>query len=391
VIRLGFFTIWCVFGSLCGDNRGVRTAQRATATGHIDVRVAGAPIVGLRFHMDARAADLEDLAADLERQLIEISARRANLMVRLRRVELTRQTALDVLPGLSPGSPAILEGLTAAFKEGLELSTELTRLETRAAGIHARLADIAAEESVLRTMSRELAAIPGQSVADPDHRASQYSQAARQIYEIADVEHAETARLILEGPMQRLADAALEAELIGRSLSREPEEAAAATTRCRTAASEASERLGEVIAALLPLNPERGLVGAVRELLAAWSERGTVLLHVLGSERRMPQLAEITSYRILEQAIDNALSHGRSERIDVILSFLPSQMVAVIKDDGDGFDVSATDARLGRTDGLGLIQMRERAALVGGRVQVRSGLGLGTEVRVTVPDIRATT
>ncbi len=341
--------------------------------------------------MDARAADLEDLSADLERQLIDIGARRANLLVRLRRVELTRQTALDVLPGLTTGSAAILEGLTAAFNEGLELTTELTRLETRATGIHARLADIAAEQRVLRTMSRELALVPGQSVAGPDHRASQYSQAARQIYEIADVEHAETARLILEGPMQRLADAALEAELIGRSLVREPAEAVAATSRCRTAATEASERLSEVIAGLLPLNPDRGLVGAVRELLAAWSERGTVLLHVLGSERRMPQLAEITSYRILEQAIDNALTHGRSQRVDVILSFLPSQMVAVIKDDGDGFDVSATDARLGRTEGLGLIQMRERAALVGGRVQVRSGLGLGTEVRVTVPDSRATT
>ncbi|MEA2637426.1 MAG: hypothetical protein QOE18_483, partial [Chloroflexota bacterium] len=44
-----------------------------------------------------------------------------------------------------------------------------------------------------------------------------------------------------------------------------------------------------------------------------------------------------------------------------------------------------------RTDGLGMIEMRERAALVGGRAQVRSGLGLGTEVRVTVPDSSATT
>ena len=67
-----------------------------------------------------------------------------------------------------------------------------------------------------------------------------------------------------------------------------------------------------------------------------------------------------------------------------------AMVVAVVKDDGDGFDVGATDARLGRTDGLGMIQMRERAALVGGRVQVRSGLGLGTEVRVTIPDSRPT-
>jgi signal transduction histidine kinase len=339
--------------------------------------------------MDSRAADLEDLAAHLERELIDVGARRANLLVHLRRMEEARQKALEVLPGLV--SPAILSDITATFTEGLEMSTELTRLETRADGIRARLADITTEQNLLRTMSRQLAEVPGQSVADPHQRASRYSQAARQIYEIADVEHAETARLILEGPMQRLADAALEAELIGRSLTREPETAVGASTRCRAATADASEQLGEVIAGLLPLSEGRGLAGAIRELLAAWTDRGTVLLHILGSERPMPSLAEITMYRILEQAIDNALAHGRPQRVDAIISFLPHLVVAVVKDDGDGFDVGATDARLGRTAGLGLIQMRERAALVGGRVQVRSGLGLGTEVRVTIPDSRATT
>lgn len=339
--------------------------------------------------MDSRAADLEDLAAHLERELIDVGARRANLLVHLRRMEEARQKALEVLPGLV--SQAILSDITATFNEGLEMSTELTRLETRADGIRARLADITAEQTLLRTMSRQLAEVPGQAVADPHQRASRYSQAARQIYEIADVEHAETARLILEGPMQRLADAALEAELIGRSLTREPETAADASTRCRAATADASEQLGEVIAGLLPLSEGRGLAGAIRELLAAWTDRGTVLLHILGSERSMPSLAEITMYRILEQAIDNALAHGRPQRVDAIISFLPHLVVGVVKDDGDGFDVGATDARLGRTAGLGLIQMRERAALVGGRVQVRSGLGLGTEVRVTIPDSRATT
>lgn len=347
--------------------------------------------MGLRFHMDCRAADLEDLAADLERQLIEIGARRANLLVRLRRVEDARQAALEVLPALSTCPQALLADITATFAEDLDVSTEITRLEARAAGIRARLGHIADEQAVLRKMSRELAQVPGQSTVDPDQRASRYSQAARQIYEIADVEHAETARLILEGPMQRLWDAALEAELIGRSIAREPATAVGASARCRTAAADASDRLGEVISGLLPLNPDRGLVGAIRELTAGWAERGTILLHILGSERRIPQLAEITMYRILEQAIDNALTHGRPQRVDTILSFLPQTVVAVVKDDGDGFDVGATDARLGRTDGLGMIQMRERAALVGGRVQVRSGLGLGTEVRVTVPDGRATT
>ena len=358
-------------------------------SGHIDVRVAGAPIVGLRFHLDSRAADLDELAAELERQLIDVGAQRANLLVRLRKVEEARMQALDVLPAMA--SPAILSEIAATFAEGLEMSTELTRLETRSEGIRARLGDITAEQVHLRAMSRQLAQVPPKSVADPNQRASRYSQAARQIYEIADVEHAETARLILEGPMQRLADAALEAELIGTTLAREPATAVGASSRCRTAATDASEQLGEVIAGLLPLSEDRGLVGAIRDLLAAWTERGTVLLHVLGSERRLPPLAEIAMYRIMEQAIDNALAHGSPQRVDVIVSFLPRLAVGVVKDDGDGFDVSATDARMGRTAGFGLIQMRERAALVGGRVQVRSGLGLGTEVRVTIPDSRATT
>jgi len=122
--------------------------------------------------------------------------------------------------------------------------------------------------------------------------------------------------------------------------------AAGASTRCRAAAAEASEQLGEVIAGLLPLTEDRGLLGAIRDLLAAWTERGTVLLHVLGSERRMSALAEITMYRIFEQAIDNALAHGSPQRVDAIISFLPRQVVGVVRDDGDGFDVNATDARM---------------------------------------------
>ena len=256
-----------------------------------------------------------------------------------------------MLPGLA--SPAIVPDIAATFAEGLEMSTELTRLETRSDGIRIQLGDVMAEQAVLRKMSRQLAQVPGQSVADPNQRASRYSQAARQIYEIADVEHAETAQLILEGPMQRLADAALEAELIGRSLVARTGHGDRRELAVPNRRAEASEQLGEVIAGLLPLSEDRGLVGAIRDLLAAWGERGTVLLHILGSERRMPTLAEITMYRILEQALDNALAHGRPQRVDAILSFLPRLVVCVVKDDGDGFDVGATDARLGRTAGLG--------------------------------------
>ena len=283
--------------------------------------------MGLRYHMDCRATDLEELAADLERQLIDVGARRANLLVHLRRVEESRQSALEaleVLPALSACPPQLVADITDTFTQGLDISTEITRLEARAEGIRVRLGEIGDEQSVLRKVSRELAQVPGQSTVDPDQRASRYSQAARQIYEIADIEHAETARLILEGPMQRLWDAALEAELIGRSIAREP---ATACRSQRALPDGCRRRLGA---------PRRGHrrtpapepgPGAGRRHPGAATRDGQnaapILLHVLGSERRMPQLAEITMYRILEQAIDNALTHGRPQRVDTIISFLP--------------------------------------------------------------------
>ena len=69
--------------------------------------------------------------------------------------------------------------------EGLEMSTELTRLETRADGIRTRLGDVMTEQNLLRHHEPPARPGAGHPVADPNQRASRYSQAARQIYEIA--------------------------------------------------------------------------------------------------------------------------------------------------------------------------------------------------------------
>ena len=55
----------------------------------------------------------------------------------------------------------------------------------------------------------------------------------------------------------------------------------------------------------------------------------------------------------------------------------------MVLDDGEGFDVAATEARLGRSSGLGLVTMRQRAEIEDGQLEVRSVVGEGTEVRAT--------
>ena len=95
--------------------------------------------------------------------------------------------------------------------------------------------------------------------------------------------------------------------------------------------------------------------------------------------------AELALYRIVQEAITNAVRHSAAQHMEVRLEWCDGAVVATVADDGIGFDV---DAVLGQHDGeqgLGLFGMRERAEYVGGRVEIESTVGQGTTVRAAVP------
>lgn len=95
--------------------------------------------------------------------------------------------------------------------------------------------------------------------------------------------------------------------------------------------------------------------------------------------------AELALYRIVQEAITNAVRHSRAQRIRVAVERRNGAVVATVADDGVGF---AVDRLLGDHDeerGLGLFGMLERAEYVGGRVEVASEPGEGTTVSVSVP------
>src|SRR5439155_19063315 len=75
-----------------------RASAEAPSARPLDVRVAGSPLVALRFHLDARISDLAEHSADLERALMGVVARRANLLRELTRNQDVHRQALDVLP-----------------------------------------------------------------------------------------------------------------------------------------------------------------------------------------------------------------------------------------------------------------------------------------------------
>lgn len=89
--------------------------------------------------------------------------------------------------------------------------------------------------------------------------------------------------------------------------------------------------------------------------------------------------AEVVVYRVAQEALTNVVRHARAGRVDLSLLRLGQEVVLEVADDGCGFAGATDDG-----DGTGLVGMRDRAALVGGTVEVYSGEH-GTTVRLKVP------
>jgi signal transduction histidine kinase len=86
-------------------------------------------------------------------------------------------------------------------------------------------------------------------------------------------------------------------------------------------------------------------------------------------------------YRILQEALTNVARHAQARAVGVVLKHDGTTLELVIRDDGVGFDAAAA---LEKASGLGLHGMQERAALLGGSVEIGSRRGHGTTIRARI-------
>jgi two-component system, NarL family, sensor histidine kinase UhpB len=136
-----------------------------------------------------------------------------------------------------------------------------------------------------------------------------------------------------------------------------------------------------------PALDELGLGPAIESHVRHVAEAAVmpVEVRVEGVGRLESPEAELALYRIVQEAITNALRHSRARRIRVEVERSNGVVMATVRDDGAGFDAEAILRAPMGEHGLGLFGMRERAEYVGGRVEIRSSPGGGTTVRAAVP------
>jgi signal transduction histidine kinase len=205
--------------------------------------------------------------------------------------------------------------------------------------------------------------------------------AVRRALEAQELERARLARELHDETGQ-----ALTSILLGLK----PLEQAAESTEARDAVASLRElvvsTLRDVRRLAVELRPtaldDFGLVPAVERLADTFREQSGLQVDFeaqLG-DVRLSTDAETTLYRVIQEALTNVAKHAEARRVSILLQRKGGGVVAVIEDDGSGFDPAST-----RADALGLAGMRERVALSGGRLQLESASGAGTTLVAEVP------
>lgn len=169
-----------------------------------------------------------------------------------------------------------------------------------------------------------------------------------------------------------------------------PVDAAHADAVLAKAQRQAEEALAQVrrsVSALREPRPVPPLADALRGLAEETSAAGVVTgLAVCGQERPLPDEAREALYRAAQEGLTNVRKHARAARAEVVLDYGEGAVRLEVRDDGAGSVMVGDGADAGdRVGGFGLVGLRERAAHLGGTVQVSSAPGRGFAMRVEVP------
>ena len=210
-----------------------------------------------------------------------------------------------------------------------------------------------------------------------------------------EAERSRLARELHDGPVQELIALGQRAEMAQRLVERgEMERAQALLGELRRAELETVVELRRLIGALRPIYLEDlGFLPALEMLVQQTAGQTTarVRLEQKGPAHRCAQGVELAAYRIIQEALNNALQHARAHSIIVRVRCNPEEVVLSVTDDGVGFSLPQRPDMLTQAGHFGLVGMRERAILQGGSLYIHTAPGEGTQITARLPDRSLTT
>jgi len=220
-----------------------------------------------------------------------------------------------------------------------------------------------------------------------DSRRRQLAQAyAADVLRGQEDERRRIAQELHDGPLQTLVHVCRLIDTLAAPGPASPGPSPASLAQLRSATESAVAEVRQISRGLRPpLLDDLGLLAALERLCDEAERRAgvAVSLRVHGSVPPLSSAAELTVYRIAQEALSNVDRHAGASTVEVRLWAAEGRLELRVIDDGRGFDAGPGGAADRGT--LGLAGMAERATLVGGWLQVRSQSGAGTTVAAAVP------
>ena len=203
---------------------------------------------------------------------------------------------------------------------------------------------------------------------------------ARQLINVQESERRALARELHDELGQSCNAIRVEAAYIQRA--HDPRQIAAAAARIAATAESLYQNVRSLLRRLRPAElDELGLLAAMKALCEAWEQRSGIacVFHPDGALDELGDTLDTALYRVAQEALSNVVRHAGATRVRIHLQRTAQGLRLLVEDDGRGFNPQVD------TRGLGLLGAGERAAALGGQLQVDSRPGAGTRLQMSVP------
>lgn len=343
---------------------------------------------------EAARQELEKVRADVAR----IKQEAAAMVVKVDKLEAQERRSRIRLMEVSRNFHVCKEAdIKAAYEEAKNLQIELSLARQREIDLRHRRDDLELRQASLQktvqkaeTLVSQVGVVLGYlSEQMGDTLAKVESLQQRQVFgakiiKAQEEERKRVAREIHDGPAQTMANVVFRAEVCERMLDIDRERARQELQQLKDQIRGCLKEVRKIIFDLRPMTlDDLGLVPALHRLVCDLQEKTGLQADftVLGDVQRLDSYLEVAVFRIVQEALSNVVKHARAQTVQVLVEFHGRTLTVVVHDDGQGFDVEAVQ----HGDHFGLLSMKERTALINGKLDLRSQVGHGTRLIVRLP------
>ncbi|MBO8157872.1 MAG: sensor histidine kinase [Bacillaceae bacterium] len=223
-----------------------------------------------------------------------------------------------------------------------------------------------------------------QQVSDAIEDAKEKQAFGLKIIDAQEEERRRLSREIHDGPAQMLANVLLRSDLVERTFRQRGVEAAMKEVKeMRENVRSALYEVRRIIYDLRPMAlDDLGLIPTMRKYLDTVEEyhEKRIEFRSFGQEKRLDSKYEVALFRLVQEAVQNAVKHADASLIQVKVELTYQRVTMVVKDNGKGFNPDEK-----KEGSFGLIGMKERVEMLDGDLSIDSAPGRGTKIEIKVP------